>query len=73
MTTKKSEEVSNAITKSRDWLYRGGDYPGDEAAATAAKQLIDEWLQWRRQGMDVLASRCIDEVMDMCKEARDIA
>jgi hypothetical protein len=71
--THESRDASKDVHRVNRWLYRGGDYPGDEVAATAAKQLIDEWLQWRRQGMDVLASRCIDEVIDMCKEARDMA
>jgi hypothetical protein len=70
--THESRDASKELWRVSRWMNRGGEYPGDEAAAIAAKDLIDEWLQWRRQNMDVLASTCLNEVVEICEAVKDV-
>ena len=56
----------------REWLYEGGDYPGDKAASQKIAELADEWKTARGNGFDVVASAVIDELEELVENLRDL-
>ena len=54
------------------WLYDGGELPSDAELVAKVKQLADEWLHARGDGMDVLASSTADQLLGLVDELNAI-
>ena len=59
MTTK------GALMAVRRWIYDDENRPDEAAFVTAISLLMSEWRSYTRNGMDVLASACLDEVREI--------
>ncbi len=44
------------------WFLGGGDVPSDFEIASRLRELIDDWVDYRRLGMDALASSAMDDI-----------
>ena len=54
------------------WLYDGGELPSDAELVAKVKQLADEWLHARGDGMDVIASSVADQLLELVDELNAI-
>ena len=53
-------------------MYQGGDCPPDENFAATVCSYVQEWLDDRANGMDVLASVDIDNAIELLEAMREV-
>lgn len=54
------------------WMRGEAEYPGPTVAANVLRDEIDEWERWTSGGMDIVASACLDNVVEIIKAMRDL-
>lgn len=55
----------DALKAVREWMHDDEPRPSDDDFVTAISVLMAEWRTYTRNGMDVLASACLDEVREI--------
>ena len=55
----------------RDWCWRHGENPSDDQVRNAIHAYVFDWMQHRRNGMDVLASSVLDDLEEIISALKD--